>query len=417
MLVNVSNLMRKLIVSFVLMLLAQVRTTFDPETEVPQLHAWFQRDQHPTRVQIQDYVEQLNAARRALNRDKLLNVNNVVYWFKNARAAYKRRRLQIVAPGQLTAGSLSVSLSASSPDKGAPCSPGSTRDQDIESDREASVSPPPKLTTANQTLPLNASGVDAVSGAPGLLDKWKEYEYQRRLAEAQQRLGWHHLAAVMQATQAQQHQQAASLDLSVKPAGVKLQSCSSEADNDSADSSKEGLAKDGAESDASDDDEPEREETDPDGEHDNEIAWENRIANAQQQASNLALYGAGVYGGVALPGVPFQGLQPTGLAPNGHFAGGPLEAGRKRNRTFIDPVSEVPKLEKWFNEVTTHPHHAQIEEFTAELNAMEYRQKFPKLEPRNVQFWFKNRRAKYKRIEKSATSSGLPPSVETTVSS
>lgn len=35
---------------------------------------------------------------------------------------------------------------------------------------------------------------------------------------------------------------------------------------------------------------------------------------------------------------------------------------------------------------------------------MPYRQKFPKLEPKNIQFWFKNRRAKIKRT------SGLSPS-------
>ena len=31
----------------------------------------------------------------------------------------------------------------------------------------------------------------------------------------------------------------------------------------------------------------------------------------------------------------------------------------KRNRTFIDPVSEVPRLEEWFV-VNTHPSHAMI---------------------------------------------------------
>ena len=30
---------------------------------------------------------------------------------------------------------------------------------------------------------------------------------------------------------------------------------------------------------------------------------------------------------------------------------------------------------------------------------MPYRQKFPRLEPKNVQFWFKNRRAKCKRLK------------------
>lgn len=73
---------------------------------------------------------------------------------------------------------------------------------------------------------------------------------------------------------------------------------------------------------------------------------------------------------------------------------------RKRNRTFIDPVSEVPCLEKWFH-MNTHPSHGLIMQYTEDLNNMAYRQKFPKLEPKNVQFWFKNRRAKCKRLKSS----------------
>lgn len=80
---------------------------------------------------------------------------------------------------------------------------------------------------------------------------------------------------------------------------------------------------------------------------------------------------------------------------------GHLEERRKRNRTFIDPVTEVPKLEQWFS-ANTHPAHSQIVRFTQDLNSMQYRQKFPKLEPKNIQFWFKNRRAKCKRLNLAA---------------
>lgn len=73
---------------------------------------------------------------------------------------------------------------------------------------------------------------------------------------------------------------------------------------------------------------------------------------------------------------------------------------RKRNRTFIDPVSEVPRLEQWFA-LNTHPSHNLILKYTDDLNRMPYRQKFPRLEPKNVQFWFKNRRAKCKRLKMS----------------
>ncbi len=36
--------------------------------------------------------------------------------------------------------------------------------------------------------------------------------------------------------------------------------------------------------------------------------------------------------------------------------------------------------------------------YTEELNRLPYRQKFPRLEQKNIQFWFKNRRAKCKRM-------------------
>lgn len=73
---------------------------------------------------------------------------------------------------------------------------------------------------------------------------------------------------------------------------------------------------------------------------------------------------------------------------------------KRRTRVFIDPVTEISRLEKWF-QVDSHPTMYAIEQFTHELNKSEYRQKFPKLTPRNVQLWFKNHRAKVKR-EKAA---------------
>ena len=69
----------------------------------------------------------------------------------------------------------------------------------------------------------------------------------------------------------------------------------------------------------------------------------------------------------------------------------------RRNRIFIDPTSEVPKLEQWFA-IETHPDHVLIERICSELNEGEYRTKFPKLESKHIRLWFKNHRAKVKRI-------------------
>lgn len=93
------------------------------------------------------------------------------------------------------------------------------------------------------------------------------------------------------------------------------------------------------------------------------------------------------------------GLDPLSLTTAGGSSNNSDDR-RKRNRTFIDPVTEVPRLEHWFS-LNTHPSHSLVLRYTDELNRQPYRLKFPKLEPKNVQFWFKNRRAKCKRLKLS----------------
>ncbi|XP_046869271.1 suppressor of Mek1-like [Drosophila willistoni] len=70
-----------------------MRTSFDPEMELPKFQKWFQENPHLSRQHIQNYVVQLNALESRRGR-KPLDVNNVVYWFKNARAAQKRAEMR-----------------------------------------------------------------------------------------------------------------------------------------------------------------------------------------------------------------------------------------------------------------------------------------------------------------------------------
>lgn len=76
----------------------RMRTSFDPEMELPKLQRWFAENPHPSRQQIQSYVIQLNSLESRRGR-KPLDVNNVVYWFKNARAAQKRAELRCQGMG------------------------------------------------------------------------------------------------------------------------------------------------------------------------------------------------------------------------------------------------------------------------------------------------------------------------------
>ena len=59
----------------------------------------------------------------------------------------------------------------------------------------------------------------------------------------------------------------------------------------------------------------------------------------------------------------------------------------------LSAVTEVPRLEEWFLG-NTHPSQALIARYTDDLNSQPYRNKFPRLEQKNIQFWFKNRRVK-----------------------
>ena len=68
---------------------SRMRTSFDPDLEIPKLMQWFQTNNHPTRQQIQQYVNELNQL-KSRNDGKTLDFQNVTYWFKNARAAQRR---------------------------------------------------------------------------------------------------------------------------------------------------------------------------------------------------------------------------------------------------------------------------------------------------------------------------------------
>ncbi|XP_018917493.2 uncharacterized protein dve isoform X2 [Bemisia tabaci] len=76
----------------------RMRTSFDPELELPKLQRWFIENQHPSRQQIQQYVMELNSLDSRRGR-KPLDINNVVYWFKNARAAQKRAEVRNLSSG------------------------------------------------------------------------------------------------------------------------------------------------------------------------------------------------------------------------------------------------------------------------------------------------------------------------------
>lgn len=66
------------------------RTTFDPQEEISRLMTIFERTHHPTRYQIASICDSLNSL--SCRKDKKpLEPYNIQYWFKNARAALRRK--------------------------------------------------------------------------------------------------------------------------------------------------------------------------------------------------------------------------------------------------------------------------------------------------------------------------------------
>ena len=71
----------------------RMRICFDPEHEIPKLQAWFAENNHPSRLQVEEYVATLNGLESRKGK-KPLDINNVIYWFKNTRAAVKRAQMK-----------------------------------------------------------------------------------------------------------------------------------------------------------------------------------------------------------------------------------------------------------------------------------------------------------------------------------
>uniref|UniRef100_A0A915N3V2 Homeobox domain-containing protein n=1 Tax=Meloidogyne javanica TaxID=6303 RepID=A0A915N3V2_MELJA len=81
-------------------------------------------------------------------------------------------------------------------------------------------------------------------------------------------------------------------------------------------------------------------------------------------------------------------------------------ANQSRSRLMFDPLSELPILERWFDD-NPHPGWLQIEQYTDYLNSMTYRQNYPPVSTHNVKIWFKNRRAKTKRLLNNSEATGV----------
>ncbi|XP_038117876.1 uncharacterized protein LOC6037143 isoform X3 [Culex quinquefasciatus] len=374
----------------------RMRTSFDPEMELPKLQRWFQENPHPSRQQIQSYVVQLNSLDSRRGR-KPLDVNNVVYWFKNARAAQKRAEMR----QGMTNGYGNPNMMLSQPDymKSSPSAPSedidnlSQDEMDDDLDRPMSPQLPLSLTihernrplTPTEDTPIKQENIpSSVSPPPSPLpqNNLNSSNNNNQNESANESTDHQHDGPKSNYS----NERSSSPQRSRSPASEDLDM--EDAEGSTVDDSYRSPS--------------------PDSKRNLPFAINNPMF------SHSIMYMSHYIPAMQANAASMHGLKAGDLSPNNHAAAAAAAAlgqgglnlsfnsdeRRKRNRTFIDPVTEVPKLEHWFS-MNTHPSHNLILKYTEDLNRMAYRQKFPRLESKNVQFWFKNRRAKCKRLKMS----------------
>lgn len=461
----------------------RMRTSFDPEMELPKLQKWFQENPHPSRQQIQTYVVQLNALESRRGR-KPLDVNNVVYWFKNARAAQKRAEMRgglaalghpglngfmLNQHGQLGQSSSSsggsqqlsssnINLAMSHDYLKSPLSLKSedvdtmsqhSDDMDEENSRPGSPQLPLSLTTheRNRNSPLEgaegnmelgesrrdncgAEGAfkdetDCQTMLNGSLNQSlrscsRSYTEEEAQAQAKpneaQTDDQHGENSNENTTNEQQNEPEHNNSNNNNNANnLNNNNISSSNNNNSTNNNNEqscdavntqpqAHSSPKMSSPKEEDDDLDLEDDDDDNENDVSQLDEYRslspdLANAMVQRKDLpfpmvpnSMFSQSfMYMSHYIPGfgqaaanhphahhaaaaAAAAGMPPNALMnPSGlNLSSMSNEERRKRNRTFIDPVTEVPKLEQWFA-LNTHPSHNLILKYTEDLNTMPYR--------------------------------------------
>nr|XP_026496566.1 uncharacterized protein LOC113401060 isoform X2 [Vanessa tameamea] len=359
----------------------RMRTSFDPELELPKLQRWFSDNQHPSRQQIQQY---------------------------NARAAQKRAELRNIG-GLGHLGVNGFNSRSHSPTNGSIM----VGNDNYSSHDHNSMKSPMQLTGSPGRYPMSVMSEDNLSNAGSdLEDDGGELNTDDRPESPDAPL------SLITTRKNNHHDREENTKESPKPPDIiKVHDIKQEprdlSKSEHMPSPQRSPTKNSDSSHNNNNNNTEEENgggDDPDIASDDEIVQERHYGPSSPHLDRLPfpmvpnhpMFGHGIMymsqymsGFPGVGGVPGEGASGLNLA-----LAGASDERRKRNRTFIDPVSEVPVLEQWFS-MNTHPSHNLILKYTEELNRMPYRQKFPRLESKNVQFWFKNRRAKCKRLKMS----------------
>ncbi|CAF4013327.1 unnamed protein product [Rotaria sp. Silwood2] len=277
------------------------RTTFDPHEETPRLLQIFTDTKHPTRYQIASICESLNSLPCRKGK-KALEPYNIQYWFKNARAALKRKKRRF-----------------------------GNSDNSIQQEQQSyNLSSPHQINNHDeqnhQSIKCELDSSDEIED--DIDDDIDIDEKQKQQQQQQQQQQQNHNNYYFNYLQA--------FDISLTDKQRQKATLSDDSNDD------------------------------------------DNISSISEQTPPPTQ-------------ISFNSTKISNTTTSFDYNRS------RRNRIFIDPTSEVPKLEQWFA-IETHPDHILIERICSELNEGEYRTKFPKLESKHIRLWFKNHRAKVKRI-------------------
>ncbi|XP_060068151.1 uncharacterized protein LOC132548313 [Ylistrum balloti] len=407
----------------------RMRTSFDPEHEIPRLQKWFAECQHPTREQMIRFLEELNNLESRKGR-RPLDLTNIIYWFKNARAAHRRASRNFDDNSfEMEEGLESSPVGV---DRNVPYLPNknavyivpypyhgpfmshdSSHDQSKEPCDLSQSRRPVSSPDIKKEKDLCDSKSDSADEEMEVIDTMETHQEKSPVSIKEEKQD---LADVECVT---------DLIKGVKDDVDRISTGEREAPQSN------GMHM----SDSEDDDDMEsdyEEQSNEDSESSHKLSslsYKKDFSEADYLSNHISRMPttptSGLHQPLHIPHFPhplamhyfpmnthFMAQQSAAARlhqhqqqqtpQHPHHKTSPGSAHRKRRtRVFIDPMTEIPKLEKWFTE-DTHPSSYMIDKYCEDLNRSEYRQKFPKLEPKNVQLWFKNHRAKVKRMRVSS---------------
>ena len=417
------------------------RTTFDHEQETPRLQRWFTENQHPMREQMVEYLKELNQldCRKV---GKPLDLANISYWFKNARASLRR-----VAKG--VESSENVESCDDSDAKVndftqlSPMSPVTTVDVPELPNRNAVYVVNPLLSENDgRETAVVRIGEDQMADPDHMVSTAESYsaknvdvadhdikqESSQCLPKSVRSLDTTHQHRFSPTEVATGDEQAT--DLSLRNRKNSTESIATQDSLSSTEGARLGrlvIKEEGMSTGSAATPSPPG-DTQPHYDHKPMMhlhSQQHQQQQLQQHAMQMAAMSqalnmhyvhpaAALYhrldAGAGVSTFPSDAKLNLSTNSSNCSLGSSDPDRKKRSRVFIDPLSEIPKLEVWFVE-DTHPSSYMIEKYTDELNRSAYRMRFPKLEAKNVQLWFKNHRAKVKRarLESSTSEALLPP--------